>query len=90
MHGGDCKEVLDLLSDYLNLELPAESCQEVEAHLSGCTPCEEFAESLRKTVALCRSYVPGELPAPMSAGAREELLTAYNRMLAARSKGQAE
>lgn len=49
-----CKEVFSLLSEYLNLELPTDACQEIETHLAGCPPCIEFAESLRKTVELCR------------------------------------
>ena len=53
---GQCKEIFALLSDYLNLELPAEACQEIETHLSGCAPCVEFVESLRKTIELCRRY----------------------------------
>ena len=56
-HEGNCQEVFALLSDYLNLELPPEACAEVEHHLAGCEPCVEFAESLRKTVDLCRQYV---------------------------------
>lgn len=84
MHQGNCKDIFALLSDYLNLELPAEACQEIEAHLAGCPPCIEFAESLRKTVEICRKYEPAELPQPISDAARAELLAAYQRMLAAR------
>jgi len=83
-HSEKCKEIFALLSDYLNLELPAEACQEIETHLSGCPPCVEFVESLRKTVELCRRYRPSELPAPLSQSAREELVAAYQKMLAAR------
>ena len=79
-----CKEVFSLLSDYLNLELPPDACKEIEAHLAGCPPCIEFAESLRKTVELCRGYGPSEMPKPLEANAREKLLTAYRTMLAAR------
>ena len=79
-----CKETFSLLSDYLNLELPPDACQEIEAHLAGCPPCIEFAESLRKTVELCRSYRPTELPEPIGKQARDQLLDAYQKMLAAR------
>jgi RNA polymerase sigma-70 factor, ECF subfamily len=79
-----CKEVFSLLSEYLNLELPPGACQEIEKHLAGCPPCIEFAESLRKTVALCRSYRPSELPEPIGNKARQQLLEAYERMLIAR------
>ncbi len=79
-----CKEVFSLLSDYLNLELPPDACQQIEAHIAGCPPCIEFAESLRKTVDLCRHYRPTELPDPISHEAREQLLEAYEKMLAGR------
>ena len=79
-----CKEIFSLLSDYLNLELPPDACQEIEAHLAGCPPCIEFAESLRRTVELCRSYRPTELPEPIGKQAREQLLDAYQEMLRAR------
>ena len=83
-HSEKCQEVFALLSEYLNLELPPDACREIEQHLAGCAPCVEFAESLRKTVALCRRYQPTELPGPLGETARSELLEAYQKMLAAR------
>lgn len=79
-----CKQVFALLSEYLNLELPPDACREIETHLAGCPPCIEFAESLRKTVELCRRYRPTDLPGPLGKDAREQLLDAYQRMLAGR------
>ena len=83
-HSEKCKEIFALLSDYLNLELPPEACREIETHLAGCSPCVEFTESLRKTVELCKRYQPSALPSPLGQRAREELLAAYEKMLAAR------
>ena len=77
-----------MLSDYLDLELPPEACHEIEAHIAGCPPCIEFAESLRKTVDLCRQYQPAELPRPMGQEAKAQLLDAYKKMLAARTINQ--
>ncbi|MGB6947225.1 MAG: zf-HC2 domain-containing protein [Bryobacteraceae bacterium] len=85
VHSEKCKEVFALLSDYLNLELPPEACAEIEGHLGGCAPCIEFAESLRKTVELCRRYRPAELPEPLGTEARDRLMQAYRKMLAART-----
>jgi len=81
-----CKEVFALLSDYLNLELPPDACRSIEVHLNGCEPCIEFVESLRKTVDLCKRYRPEDLPAPIGEEARAQLMSAYQRMLAAREK----
>ena len=80
-----CKEVFSLLSEYLNLELPPDACREIETHLAACPPCIEFAESLRKTVDLCRSYRPAEMPGPIGDEARQQLLDAYRKMLTGRT-----
>ena len=69
-----------------NLELPPDACQEIETHLAGCPPCIEFADSLRKTVELCRTYRPAEMPKPIGNEVRAKLLDAYQKMLAARAK----
>lgn len=82
----NCKEVFAVLSAYLDAELPFETCQEIEQHLSGCGPCIEFVESLRKTIQLCRSYRPDEMPAPMAQAARDQLFAAYQKMLADRRR----
>lgn len=74
-----CKEVFALLSQYLDVELPQDACEQIEAHVQGCPPCIEFVESLRKTIALCRQYRPNELPAPLAREASEALLAAYRR-----------
>ena len=79
-----CKEVFSLLSDYLNLELPPETCAEMEAHIGASPPCVEFTESLRKTVELCHQYKPSEMPAPLGASTREQLLDAYRKMMESR------
>jgi len=79
-----CREVFSLLSEYLDLELPPGACQEIENHLAGCPPCIEFAETLSKTVELCRRYQPSEIPEPLGASARQQLLDAYKSMLSAR------
>jgi hypothetical protein len=79
-----CKEVFSLLSEYLNLELPPDACHAIETHIAGCPPCIEFTESLRKTLELCRSYSPTELPEPLGRNARQKLLDAYHKMLEAR------
>ena len=72
----NCSEIFALLSQYFDSKLPPEACQEVEAHLSECPPCIEFAESLRRTVELCRQYRPTELPEPIGRQARQQLLEA--------------
>ena len=86
VHNEKCREVFALLSEYLNLELPPDACQEIEAHIAGCAPCIDFADSLRKTIALCKQYEPAEPPSPLRETAKAQLKEAYDRMLAERKK----
>ncbi len=79
-----CKEIFSLLSRYLDLDLPQEDCEHIRQHLAGCRPCVEFLESLRKTIALCHTYQPGQAPAPLGEAARTELEAAWRKMVAAR------
>jgi hypothetical protein len=67
------------------MELPPEACLDIEQHLAGCPPCIEFTESLRRTVELCRQYRPAELPAPLGLEAREQLQSAYRKLLQSRA-----
>ncbi len=83
-HPESCQDVLALLSDYVDFELPRAACGEVERHLAGCPACLEFVASLRDTIAMCRAYAPGALPGPLSVGARSQLESAWRKMLAAR------
>jgi len=48
-----CRQMAEMLSAYLDLELPPDACAEVEQHIAGCAPCVDFVESLRRTIALC-------------------------------------
>jgi predicted anti-sigma-YlaC factor YlaD len=81
-----CRRIAEMLSEYLDFELPPQACAEIEQHLAGCAPCIDFAESLKRTVALCRQYQPGTMPQPMSERARGDLEQAWRRMLAARQE----
>ena len=83
-HDENCKKMFALLSEYLDMELPAGTCQEMQAHIAACEPCAAFTESLRKTIELCREYRPKEVPAPIARDARHKLLEAYQKMLAGR------
>jgi predicted anti-sigma-YlaC factor YlaD len=77
----NCKEIFAMLSDYLDLELPAGDCERIQQHLAGCPPCVEFINSLRKSVELCQGYEAGVRPSPLSEEARTELKNAWRQML---------
>ncbi len=79
----ECRRIFALLSEYLDAELPADTCEQIAAHLNDCPPCVEFLESLRKTIALCRSLQVEDRARPLSDAARAELRSAYEKALSA-------
>jgi anti-sigma factor (TIGR02949 family) len=48
----DCREILDRLSEYIDAELDPSLCDEIEAHMEGCSPCVAFLNTMKKTVVL--------------------------------------
>ena len=59
---GHCQELLDHISDYVDGELEAALCAELEAHLAGCHNCRVMVDTVRKTITLYHSQAPAELP----------------------------
>ena len=47
-----CREILEKLSEYIDQEIDPSVCDEIEAHMAGCSPCIAFLNSLKKTVKL--------------------------------------
>ena len=80
----DCKELFALLSEYLDEELPPDTCEQIRSHIAGCPPCVEFVHSLERSVELLHQYRAGEAPGPLPDSTRSELRVTYHRMLAAR------
>ena len=84
MTSEECKQVFARLSEYLDGELPADLCEQMEAHINGCAPCVEFVESLRKTIELTRGLELDAEPVPLPAQARERVRAAYDNWLRSR------
>lgn len=58
----DCREVLDLLSDYVDGELAPETREALDRHLGACPPCERFLRTFRTTREVCRESLAEEMP----------------------------
>jgi anti-sigma factor RsiW len=80
-----CEGLSSLFSQYLDGELPAGSCEQIERHARECGHCAEFLDSVRRTVSLCRDLKTGESPRPLSFDARSQLRELYERSRANRS-----
>jgi RNA polymerase sigma-70 factor (ECF subfamily) len=58
-----CPDVLTMFSQHLEDEISAERCAEMERHLEGCARCRGSCETLKRTLALCRTVGPA-VPVP--------------------------
>ena len=58
-----CRELADQISDYVDGELDAALCAELEAHLAECSNCRVMVDTIRKTITLYHAQAPVELPA---------------------------
>jgi anti-sigma factor RsiW len=68
-----CREMVELVTDYLEGRLSAADHERFEAHLAKCDACTAYVEQMRQTLA-AMGRIPEET---ISAEAREELLSAF-------------
>jgi anti-sigma factor RsiW len=47
-----CKELVELVTEYLEGTLPEEARLRMESHLSGCEGCTHYLEQMRETILL--------------------------------------
>lgn len=69
-----CPDVLTLLSKHLEGEISAEVCATMERHLEGCSRCRGACDSLKGTLALCRTAgAVEEVPPAVQAAVKQAL-----------------
>jgi anti-sigma factor RsiW len=61
-----CLELFGKLSEYIDDELAPDERRAVEAHVAGCVACLACLQTLRRTVALCRTGADHPVPAEFS------------------------
>jgi epoxyqueuosine reductase QueG len=62
-----CREILDLLADYLEGSLPSETARALETHLEGCGPCIAFVNTYRGTINAAGKIREVEIPPELEA-----------------------
>jgi anti-sigma factor RsiW len=78
MAGGEreemtCRELVELVTDYLEGTLPGQDRMRLDAHLAECPYCEEYIAQMRRTVAAL-----GRLPPdPVDPAREQELLEMF-------------
>lgn len=59
-----CKEVVELVTDYLEDRLPAPQRRRFDQHLKGCDPCVVYIEQMRQTIAAVGRLSEESIPKP--------------------------
>ena len=68
-----CRRILGNISAYLDGELEATACDEIEQHCLTCPSCRELVEGLRDDIGLCRRAAVAPLPEAVRQRARESV-----------------
>jgi RNA polymerase sigma-70 factor (ECF subfamily) len=57
-----CRQLFELLSEFIDGQLDEARCREIQAHLADCPPCDAFLNTLQKTVEACQKLPCHSLP----------------------------
>lgn len=63
MTSKSCKQIADLVFDYLNDKLRPNVKRDFQRHLRICPDCVHFLNTYKKTVSVTRTVRPEEIPA---------------------------
>ena len=70
-HTANCRHLLDQVSDYIDGELEATLCAELEKHLADCDNCRVLVDTLHKTVLIYqKDYQQRQVTLPNEVTAR--------------------
>ncbi len=58
----NCRELVELLCEFLEGELSAEKAQHIQEHLDACPPCVVYVETYRVTIRLSRKLPCDKMP----------------------------
>jgi anti-sigma factor RsiW len=58
--------LFERLSEYIDKELDAPTCKNIEAHISACKPCQVCLNTLKQTVKLCKHLENHQVPETLS------------------------
>ena len=70
-----CRELVELVTDYLEGNLSPRARRRFESHLAGCPHCTEYLAQMRETIRLAGRVEPGDL----TPQARDEIVDLYRR-----------
>lgn len=73
-----CREVVELVTDYLEGHMAPVERERFELHLAICGPCVTYLEQIRLTIRAAGSLDEAQIPADQ----RSQLVTAFRELFA--------
>ena len=70
----DCREFVEIVSDYIEAALAETERLRTEAHLAGCAGCRAYLDQMERTIALLRRIADGD---PQAAANRTALVEVF-------------
>ncbi len=70
-----CQQVVELITDYLENVLLAETRKRLEEHVANCPGCETYMEQIRQTISLVHAIAEE----PASPETKQELLQLFRK-----------
>jgi anti-sigma factor RsiW len=80
-----CRELVELVTDYLEGALPPAERSRFESHLRACRVCLRYVDQLRTTVLVLGRLTEDDVPEP----ARDALLATFRTWKRGRASGSA-
>jgi len=71
-----CREIVQLVTDYLEGALPPERTESVEMHLAYCNGCVNYLDQMREAIRLSGTLAEDAFPPELQA----ELVRAFSRV----------
>ena len=62
-----CREVVEIVTEYLEGTLALEELEALEQHLAGCNGCTAYVEQIRAVIRVAGSDAPGAVPPELAA-----------------------
>ncbi len=69
----ECNKHIQEIADYIDGELDAKLCDDIEDHLKDCKNCRLMVDTLKQTVILCKDGKKEELPESISSKLNEAI-----------------
>lgn len=79
----ECRQIADLLSDYLDGTLPKPTRELLEWHIEGCGPCVAFVNTYRGTINAATKLKDVEIPSEL----KQRLLAVLRNQRQRQSRG---